>query len=163
MPKHKFTPADAVKGGRSSVRLKRQAIKLQRDLAAIGLTSDVLADVKDILVEIIKASQANPLIGIVVALVTANVLKRVGVIDAAVEEDILIIVSAAGAVNLATALKDLVFGGASAIDLVKPTPTTLTHAETDQQAGPAAPSPGETGAALSLITKLASKAAVAAA
>jgi len=140
MSRHQLTHADASKGGKHRYLTAKVNSKLQKTLAELGLTSDILADVKDIAVELIKASQANPLVGCVVCMVTVNLLKRLMIIDENVELVLLAIIGTASAVDILGELeKDIPFiglftGGGGKESLIRPVPTTLTHAQTEGEA-----------------------------
>lgn len=114
-------------------KIRKAALKLDKQLAEYGLAATVITDVKDIIVEVIKASQANPLVGVAVALISTNVLYRAKIIDGQVYALIVTLVTAAAGVTIAGDLLSELNpfkGGSSNADLIRPTPTTLTQAET---------------------------------
>ena len=141
--KHGLTKEDARRGGLSSAKTRRTIARLERELGKMGLTSDLVSDLKDVVVEVIRATQAHPLMGVAVALIVTNVLYRIGVISASVFTLIVTIVAgSAGVTIVGDLLSDVLpfSGGSPNSDLVKPTPTTLsqTHAEggkSDRSAG----------------------------
>lgn len=139
MPKHRFSKEELKLGAARSALVRRAKgvtdkarLKIEREALELGFSSDLILGGKDIIIAVINASQANPLVGILVAIVGANVLKRMGVIDQQAYNVILIILSAASGVDIIGSLfKDLGISvsGSSITELIKPTPTTLTLAQ----------------------------------
>lgn len=142
MPGHSFTPEEARQAQRRGVSLKKKALKLAGESELLGFIADLSGDAKDIVVEIIRAAQANPLLGIFVALVGSNVLKRGGVIDQTTANILVGVILVAFGITEAAALEQAIPGlgalfgsssGSSVEKLLIPTPTTLTQVQAEQK------------------------------
>jgi hypothetical protein len=114
--------------------------------------------VRDVLVEMLSACKANPIIGVITAVVVVDMLHRAGLITAGAYSACVTFISVAFGVTVAIEVAEtgvalitgITGGGSTAPDpgeLIKPVPTTLVEA-----ANPASPTPaGSAGGILSKI------------
>lgn len=141
MPRHTFTPETAKEAQKRSAGSKRAMAKIHKELSYLGFTGDVIKDAKDVAVELIHAAQTNPVIGVVVGIVTLNVLYRSHVIDNGAYTLGIAFVGAAGGLSLAQELENLIpgislfTGGSKDADLIKPVAQTYTNVDAKGDTG----------------------------
>jgi hypothetical protein len=150
--RHQLTTEERAKGGKLSAKIRKAALRLERQLAQMGFAESVIHDLKDITVELIKTAQTNPLVGIAVSLVTVDILKRLHIIDEKIFDLLVLIISAAAGVDLARALLEGLIPGTGNVDLIKPVPSTYTRADTMQNH--AGDQKAETSAILGMLSKV---------
>lgn len=166
---HKFTPEEAKAAQARGVNLKKKALKVAANSDLMAFVSAITGDLKDIVVELIRATQANPLVGITVTLVTADVLYRAKIIGPTTVKVLFGIVGTAAGLDLTKEAVDIIEGvvlpflgngnATNTDSIIKPTPTTFTpvNAESSkgsQQTGNAAVD-GMVAAALGNLIKVA--------
>lgn len=137
----KLTPARASELGKLSVKsrrsLNRAAMKAERQLAEMGLAGDVLRDAKDIVVEIIRASTSNPIVGIFTVLGATSIGHKLGIIDDSIYGLMVKIVIVAFSLTEGASLAQdipilgLLTGSGAQVDasLIKPSITSLTQVQ----------------------------------
>ena len=138
--------------------------RLTREMAQLEFAQSLVSDIKEIGVELIKASQTNPLVGVAVAAISVNMARKLKLIDQSVENVLLTFIAAAGGISIVDELLgDIPFigKGTGSPQLIMPTAQTFTRADS-------APSKEETGnktadqmvaAGLGLVSKVAAAAA----
>jgi hypothetical protein len=76
-----FTTETAKVAGAASRRSKKAERQLMRYLAKQGLTDTAISSIKDVLVELIRAANSNPLVGILLCISVVDVGQRTGLLS----------------------------------------------------------------------------------
>lgn len=138
--KHTFTAAETASGVKASKASRKAERRLRKELATMGLSEAALTSLKDVIVELLRTANSNPLTGILVSIVAAEVLYKLKIIstvgyvalyaiigtEVAVDEE--------GNVINAIAAVDKLFGNASTSTPINPSATTIVY----PQASPSA-------------------------
>lgn len=139
MPRHAFTAAEtalAVQRSKSS-RSGKAWRRLSRELAKMGIAEESIVGIKEIVVELIRAANSNPLIGIVIAVVIVDFLYSLKVISFTAMTAIYVILgietSTLVADDISSILTSLnpakgIFGGGTpTINPIEPSATTIVY------------------------------------
>lgn len=105
--------------------LEKHGIKVE----VINALKEIVVVFGDVIIETIRATQANPLMGITVAIMMVNIAKRANFIDPKVELVLLGLLGTAGGIDLFKEALSIIPGEGKGIDIIRPTPTTLTNAQ----------------------------------
>jgi len=108
----------------------RKRIKDEKFADTLALLS---TDVKDVVVELIRASNSNPLIGILVSIVSVDILSRAHIIDSATAAGLYVAIGAIEGASVAgTIISDFtdvfkIFSKSPTQDLVRPSASTIVY------------------------------------
>ena len=111
---------------------RRSKLKTEREL--MSFLSNLSGDVKDIAIEIIRTANSNPLLGILVSVVSVDILSRLKIIDPGTAAGLYVAIGtiegAEVATGVITSLGDVfhIFGKSpSAPNLIEPSATTIVY------------------------------------
>lgn len=113
---------------------RRNKLKSEREL--MSFLSTLTGDVKDIAIEIIRTANSNPLLGILVSIVSVDILARLKIIDPGTAAGLYVAIGtiegAEVATGIITSLSDVfhIFGKSpSAPNLIEPSATTIVYGQ----------------------------------
>lgn len=113
---------------------RRNKLKSEREL--MSFLSTLTGDVKDIAIEIIRTANSNPLLGILVSIVSVDILARLKIIDPGTAAGLYVAIGTIEGAEVATstlaALGDVfhIFGKSpTAPNLIEPSATTIVYGQ----------------------------------
>lgn len=113
---------------------RQSKLKSEREL--MNFLSNLSGDVKDIAIEIIRTANSNPLLGILVSVVSVDILSRLKIIDPGTAAGLYVAIGtiegAEVATGVITSLSDVfhIFGKSpSAPNLIEPSATTIVYGQ----------------------------------
>jgi len=117
---------------------RKSKLKTEREL--MSFLSNLSGDVKDIAIEIIRTANSNPLLGILVSVVSVDILSRLKIIDPGTAAGLYVAIGtiegAEVATGVITSLADVfhIFGKSpSAPNLIEPSATTIVYGQGKQE------------------------------
>jgi hypothetical protein len=117
---------------------KRRARKNKaiRDKELLNFLGNLTGDIKDVAIEIIRTANSNPLLGILVSVVTVDILSRLKIIDPGTAAGLYVAIGtiegAEVATGVITSLTDVfhLFGKSPAApNLIEPSATTIVYGQ----------------------------------
>jgi hypothetical protein len=168
--RHVFTRAETlagarISGGRRGAASRAQR-KLMKELARMNLGSDVINTIKEILVELIRAANSNPLIGVLLAIAITDILVTLRILTPTAATAIYAVIAAVVGVDLASDLISSLAGlvppivpftskGATSApsSLIEPSATTIVYGERTSALGVQGPSGVDLQALMGLLAK----------
>lgn len=117
---------------------RRSKLKSEREL--MTFLGNLSGDIKDIAIEIIRTANSNPLLGILVSVVSVDILSRLKIIDPGTAAGLYVAIGtiegAEVATGVITSLTDVfhIFGKSpSAPNLIEPSATTIVYGQSKQE------------------------------
>lgn len=128
------TVEDRSKKAAYQANYRRSKLKSEREL--MSFLSNLSGDVKDIAIEIIRTANSNPLLGILVSIVSVDILSRLKIIDPGTAAGLWVAIGTVEGAEVAsgiiTSLADVfhIFGKSPAApNLIEPSATTIVYGQ----------------------------------